>query len=239
MLAGHNLTGLALFILRSSGAVQSFDELEPSYRSLPQSGPAYDSDHGCTVSQLLHKGAELRPQRPGTLAAAQRSDAEAAVQQYVAAEALEAFSGDGAIERAAIWCHSQASRGGQDVVGSLHRGASRRRKNCYVLVEYGNDPRPWVATVQHFLRVRLAPEDDPDGMQPTLRLAVLTLFERRTAPGPSGLHVASARRLVRDGAAHPVAVDSLQGMLVSAEPPAGEEDAGSIFFMEYFAFSKL
>ncbi len=239
MLAGHNLTGLALFILRSSGAVQSFDELEPSYRSLPQSGPAYDSDHGCTVSQLLHKDAELRPQRPGTLAAAQRSDAEAAVQQYVAAEALEAFSGDGAIERAAIWCHSQASRGGQDVVGSLQRGASRRRKNCYVLVEYGNDPRPWVATVQHFLRVRLAPEDDPDGMQPTLRLAVLTLFERRTAPGPSGLHVASARRLVRDGAAHPVAVDSLQGMLVSAEPPAGEEDAGSIFFMEYFAFSKL
>jgi len=112
-------------------------------------------------------------------------------------------------------------------------------RQVHVLVEYGNDPRSWVATVQHFLRVRLAPEDDPDGMQPTLRLAVLTLFERRTAPGPSGLHVASARRLVRDGAAHPIAVDNLQGMLVSAEPPAGEDDAGSIFFMEYFAFSNL
>jgi len=58
-------------------------------------------------------------------------------------------------------------------------------------------------------------------------------------PAYAALDVASARRLVRDGAAHPVAVDSLQGMLVSAEPPAGEEDAGSIFFTEYFAFSKL
>lgn len=92
--------------------------------------------------------------------------------------------------------------------------------------------------LQHCLRVWLAAENAAGGERPVLRLAVLRLFERQPQP-KAGMHRVSNSCMCHGGRPQAVEVDSLDCLLVSAAPPAGQQGHGSIWLLEYNAQSKL
>jgi hypothetical protein len=148
-----------------------------------------------------------------------------------AAQRLRLWLQDGALQRASIWRHRQASKCGQEVVSSLSDTSTSSGMGHYVLISFGGLPS--VAMVQHYLRLRLAAEDaGGGGRQKQLRLAVVRLFPRMPQPG-SGVHVMRTRQLLHRRQAF--SVDSIDRMLVSAEPPPGQTGHGKLWLLDYNA----
>lgn len=166
--------------------------------------------------------------------AAQRQLLQAEVHQLRAAsERLQLWQADGALQRALIWRHKQANKCGQEVVSSLSDTSSTSRKGHYVLFRF--EGQPWVATVQHFLRLKPAAQDAGLGGQQQLRLAVVRLFQRMEQPC-NGMHVVRTSQMQRRRA---FSVDSIERTLASAAPPAGQRGHGKVYLMESNASSKL
>ena len=176
------------FELARSKHVQTFDQLDPSYRSQPagpaydagEAGPAYDAGElaacCCTRARLTYgarSAAKLQAKqqaRDAALAAAVRALEE------LGAEDAPGFSREGAWGRPALYRHTQASCGGGS---GLYHSRSVRAAAYHVTVQF--DGRVFVGRISHFLRVVPAGVNDPQ--RRPLQLALCSVYRQRTPVG--------------------------------------------------------